>query len=554
MAEPHSAVPAWVAAADDVPALAFVVREWARMSALPGAWYDAGLAETIVDLWPKIFRHTEGRWAGKPFHLTPWQAAIVRLLVGWKNVEGFRVYRRLLLWVARKNGKTEFLAALSLLFFICDGEMGGQAYAFASTEKQAKVVFDKCKVMLAFSDRLKGKVQVYKKSLYVPELIAKYEVLSGRAEGKHGLSASVMAGDEMHEWPDEGLYTTLHQSIAARDQPIELLASTAGRRGVGYGWEMWETSLKIADARIEDHSTLVVIFAAPQDADFRDESVWHLANPNLGISPRLDYLRAEAEQAKDNPRRELNFRRYHLNQWTEAIVRWLPLAKWDACTVDASSWRDLPSRLAGRRAWGGLDLSSTRDVTAWVLLFEPTEDDRRWTIVPRFFVPTDTVQERSKRDRVPYDTWERDRALTATDGNVVDQDFVKAQILADSSRYQILGIGYDPWQAMKLALELTGEGAPMVEVRQGIPTLGEPCKRLEAMVYGGEIEHGGHPMLRWMAGNVAIRMDSNANFKPDRAKSSEKIDGIAGTLNALVLAIRDHDGTVITGGDSVVVV
>jgi phage terminase large subunit-like protein len=554
MADTTSAVPAWVEAAAADPALAWVGREWARMSAVPGAWYDDDVVAAVLDVWPKLFRHTEGRWAGRPFHLVPWQEAIVALLVGWKGRDGFRVYRRLLLWVGRKNGKTEFVAALSLLFFVGDGEMGGQGYAFASTEKQAKVVFDKAKVMIGLSEGLKKSVQVFKKSLFAPALWAKYEVLSGRAEGKHGMSASVIAGDEMHEWPDEGLYTTLHQSIAARDQPIELLASTAGTRGRGYGWELWEESLAIADGGLPDPSTLVVIFAAPQDADFTDESVWHLANPNLGISPKLEYLRSEAERAKDNPRRENIFRRYHLNQWTEQVVRWLPLAKWDACTADASSWRRLHNRLVGRACWGGLDLSSTRDVTAWVLVFPPIEDDPDWIILPRFFAPADTIEERTRRDRIPYDKWSKTEALIRTDGNVVDQDAVKRQILEDSAIYQIQGIGYDPWNATKLALELQSEGSPMVQVRQGIPTLGEPCKFFETLVFAGKIEHGGHPVLRWMAGNVSVKIDSNGNFKPDKSKSSEKIDGIAGTLNALVLAINDMDTTVITGGDTVVVV
>ena len=554
MAETTSTVPGWVEAAATDTALAFVAREWARLSAIPGAWYDDALAEAIAEAWPRLFRHTEGRWAGRPFVLAPWQGAIVRLLVGWRNAEGFRVYRRLLLWVARKNGKTEFIAALSLLFWICDGEMGGQAYAFASTEKQARVVFDKCKVMIGLSDGLKKSVQVFKKSIFAPALWAKYEVLSGRAEGKHGLSASVMAGDEMHEWPNEGLYTTLHQSIAARDQPIELLASTAGRRGHGYGWDMWEESLAIAEGRIHDPSTLVVIFAAPQEADYRDESVWRCANPNLGISPKLDYLRAEVEKAKGNPRLENNFRRYHLNQWTEGVVRWLPLPKWDACTVDAASWRRMHNRLAGRACWGGLDLSSTRDVTAWVLVFPPIEDDPDWLVLPRLFVPADAIEDRSKRDRVPYDKWFKDGALIATDGNVVDQDEIKRHILADASTFQIQGLAYDPWNATKLALELQSEGVPMVQVRQGIPTLGEPAKFLEQLVFSGQLDHGGHPVLRWMAGNVSVKMDSNGNFKPDKSKSSEKIDGIAATLNALVLAVNDQETTVVTGGDSVVVV
>lgn len=544
-----AALPAWVLTAREDPALAFVERAWTRAAATPGAWYDEALAEAIVALWPRYFRHTEGRWAGKPFHLRPWQAAIVRLLVGWRNADGFRLFRRLMLWIGRKNGKTEFIAALSLLFFVFDGEMGGQAFAMASNEKQARIVFEKAKTMVALSPKFKGRVQAFKKSLFVPELWARFEVLSGKAEGKHGLSASVIAGDEMHEWPTEDLYNALHQSIGARDQPIELLGSTAGYKGRGYGWQLWEECQAIASGAIEDATTLVVIFAADPDDDWTEETVWRKANPNLGISPKLDYLRAEFAKARNNPRRENAFRRYHLNQWVENAVRWFPLEVWDRCTAAPGSWKTLAERLAGRPCFGGLDLSSTRDITALVWVFPPLEDGERWTILPRFFAPADTIEERSRQDRVPYDLWRAEGALIATEGNVVDQDAVKAQLLADSALFAVEGVGYDPWNATKLATELLDEGTPLVVVRQGIPTLGEPSKLLERLVFQGLVEHGGHPVLRWMAGNVAVKQDNNANFKPDKAKSSEKIDGISGAVNALAVHVHREEDETVTGAD-----
>jgi phage terminase large subunit-like protein len=538
--------PAWLETVAGDGAFDWARRAWDVAAAIDGNWFDHALADTVVALWPIYFRHTEGRWAGKPFVLAQWQEIIVRLLTGWKNAEGFRHFRRLLLWVARKNGKSEFMAALALLFWICDGEQGGQAYCFARNEKQAKVVFEKAKTMVRKSADLVAAVTLKKREMWHAELGAKFELLSGTAEGKHGLSASVVVGDEAHECIDDTMYTTLHQSTAARDQPMELIGSTAGHKNRGWGWTLWEECRAILEGRISQPSSLVAIFAAPVDARIDDEQAWVSANPNLGISPKLDYLREECAKAKENPRLENDFRRYHLNQWTEQIVRWIPLSKWDACASDRESWKTLRARLRGRSCFGGLDLSSTRDITALVWLFPPVPDDPKWSILPRFFVPKDTIVERSKADRVGYDDWARighngGPPLETTDGNVVDQDAIFDAILADGREFNVVHLGYDPWNATQLALRLQDENVPVVAMRQGIQTLGEPSKEFERLIYAGLIEHGGHPVLRWMVGNVAIRMDSNGNFKPDKQKSSEKIDGVVATIEALGLAIANDN-------------
>jgi phage terminase large subunit-like protein len=383
MDAPIAQRPAWV---DSYP---WATRAWDVAAATPGNWFDAALADKVIRIWPTWFCHTEGRWAGKPFILALWQEIIVRLLVGWRNAEGFRHFRRMILWVARKNGKSEFMAALALLFFVCDGEMGGQAYNFARNEKQANVIFKKAKAMIAKSPALRECLKATKRTIFHAELNALWELLAGNAEGKHGLSASVIVGDEAHECADDSMYTTLHQSTAARDQPIELIGSTAGHKNRGWGWALWEECRAVLEGRLLQPETLVVVFAAAADAKIDDEKAWIAANPNLGISPKLEYLRAECAKAKDNPRLENNFRRYHLNQWTDQVTRWIPLVKWDACVVDTEAWKTLRAKLQGRSCYGALDLSSVRDVTALVWLFPPIEGEEKWTVVCRFFVPED---------------------------------------------------------------------------------------------------------------------------------------------------------------------
>lgn len=529
--------PAWVEGFGDAPAFAFVRQHWFRAAAVPGAWFDAQLADDVVAVWPTWFRHTEGRWAGKPFNLLPWQAAIVRLLVGWKTDEGFRLFRRLFLWVGRKNGKTEFLAALADLFWICDREMGGQAYAIARNENQAKIVFEKAKTMVRLSPVFAERVQAFKKSLYLPELWARFEVLSGAAEGKHGLSASVIVGDEMHEWPDGNLYTTVHQSIAARDQPIELYGSTSGFKGRNYGWVLWQECQSIEAGGLDDPTTLVVIFAADPEDDWTDEAVWMKANPNLGISPKLEYLRAECRKAQDSPRLENDFRRYHLNMWTEQVVRWLSLVRWDACAPAADAWKTYPAALRGRRCFGGLDLSSVSDLTALLWVFPPESEGEAWKLVVRLWCPGESIALRARRDRVPYDLWAASGAILRTDGDVVDYAVIERQVAADAEVFDVQGLAIDRWNATGTAIRLREDGCNVVMFGQGFASMSAPSKELERLVIAGSLDHGGHPVLRWMVGHVAIRTDDAGNVKPTKERSADKIDGIVAAIMGLGLAI-----------------
>jgi phage terminase large subunit-like protein len=565
--------PKWITkAADDLgwdwPRIA-----WRRASHVPGAWFDSSKAEAVVALWPKVFRLTEDRFWGKPFHLAFWQEVTVRLLVGWKApVEVLdpethktcfvhvRLFRRLMLWVPRKNGKSEFLAALGLLFFALEGVVGGQAYVFGRDEKQGKIVLDKMKAIVAQEPRLAKSIRALNKSLWIPEKRAGCVLLSGKAEGKHGRSPTVSMGDEMHEWQSLELATTIRQGMGARLQPIELFASTAGLKSAKVGYELFDESRRILAGPIEppandndeghgiyDPTTLVVMFAAAEEDDWTDEAVWRKINPNLGVSPTIDFLRREARLAKDNPRAESHFRRYHLNQWVEQISRWIPTKKWDACASDKAAWKRYDQELRGCRCYGGFDVSSTVDITALVWWFLPEDDDDKVRLVARFWVPEENIEKRSKRDRVAYDRWLKIGAIEATPGDYVDQSYLQAAIHEGLAAYDVQKIGFDPWNATKLCTDLQRDGVEadrLVEVRQGIPSLGEASKDFERLVYAGRLDHGGHPVLRWMIDNAMIRFDRNMNFRPDKERSREKIDGViaAITANATLLAEPAPEG------------
>jgi phage terminase large subunit-like protein len=519
-------------------------------------WFDQRAADAAARFFPQYLRFTEGEWAGRPFELQPWEEHdIIRPLFGWKREDGTRRYRRCYVWLPRKNGKTELAAGVALLVLIGDGEKGGQVFSIAKDHDQASIVFNKATTMVQWSDLLSKHLTCFKRSIFCQELMARFEPLSGNPQGKHGLNMSGLVGDEIHEWPDDRLYTFVHQSAASRRQPLEFLISTAGERK-GYGWEAWQYCQKLLAGEIDDPETLVVVYAADPEDDWLDEATWRKANPNLGVSVKLEYLRAEAQKARELPRLENDFKRYHLNIWTEQAVRWLPLEAWDECGLAVPTvlearpawqrnerWRDLPELVQGRRAAAGLDLSSTTDLTALVWVFPPEEEGGRWIIVPRFFIPEARIPERVRRDRVPYDQWVKMGAMIATPGNVVDYAYVKHQLFRDAEAFGCTAVAIDRWNATQIATEIRDEGLNAVLFGQGYASMSAPTKELERLVVARLLDHGGHPVLRWCAGNVAVDTDPAGNIKPAKDKSTERIDGIVATIMGIgVLMTQEPEG------------
>jgi phage terminase large subunit-like protein len=520
-------------------------------------WFDKEAADAAVAFFPRYLRHTEGEWAGRPFVLADWEDRdIIRPAFGWKRRDGTRRYRRVIVWIPRKNGKTELAAGVSIIGLIGDGEMGGQGFSIATDKNQASLVFDKATTMVGLSDDLRDHLECFKPSIYCPALNASFKPLSGRPRGKHGLSASVIVGDEVHEWDTDELYTFVHQSTAARRQPLEFLISTAGKKS-GFGWELWEECQRILGGESSDEETLVVVYAADPEDDWTAEATWRKANPNLGVSPKLEYIRAECEKAKDSPRLENQFKNYHLNIWTEQAVRWISLDTWDQCGLEDPEaevvrndqrrivndrWRAFEQQLLTRRCFAGLDLSSTTDLTAWVLVFPPLEEGGRWIWLPRVFMPIDNVELRVRRDKAPYDLWIKGGALIGTPGNVTDYGRLKAQIYADAERFKIEQIAIDRWNATQLANDLQEEGLPVTLFGQGFASMSAPAKEFERQVLGREIDHGGHPTLRWCAGNVAAETDAAENIKPSKDKSTERIDPIVAGIMGLGIAMAAERG------------
>ncbi len=487
--------------------------------------------------------HTKGPFALQSFNLRPWQTKIVRQLFKVRK-DGKRQYRTCLLMLPRKNGKSEIAAALAIYFLLFDGEIGAEVYSAAADKEQASLVFNVAAQMIRNDPELAGQCEIIdsQKRIVHRKSGSFYRAISAEAYSKHGFNASVVIYDELHAAPDGELWDVLRTSQGARDQPLMLAISTAGFDRHSVLWKIYSHAKKVAENPALDPTFLPILYEAPVDADWTDEKVWKAANPALGDFRSLEEMRALANQAQQMPSDENTFRRLYLNQWTEQAERWISMNVWDGCkgAVDRESLR-------GRPCFAGLDLASTRDVTAFVLVFP--DEDGGYDVLPYFWVPYDTMGERVKRDGAPYDQWYRDGFVKVTDGNVCDYDVIRQQIRELAEEFDIREIAYDRWGATQLVTQMQADGANCVPLGQGFASMSAPTKELEKLILSGQIRHGGHPVLRWMVGNVAVEQDPAGNIKPSKKKSTEKIDGVVALVMALDRATREAQLTSVYDAD-----
>lgn len=501
--------------------------------------FDPAAADLACEFFPRFLRHSIGELAGRGFSLELWQSSrIIRPLFGWmrKDEDGQwrRKYRCVWVEIPRKNGKSTLAAGIGLKLTFSDHEPGAEVYSTAADRDQASVVFGAAKGMRDADNELRRRSIAYKRAIVVPALGASYRVLSAGAETKHGLNGHGIINDEVHAHKTRDLYDTMHTSQGARRQPVEFNITTAGYDRNSIAWELHDYALKVESGIVQDDQFLSVIYAATVEDEWTDPLVWAKANPNLGVSVSLEYLRKECERAQQVPGYENTFKRLYLNIWTEQSSRWLPMEAWDACS-GAEGPRELEAQVVRRPAWGGLDLSSTSDLTAFML--DVPLDGGRHAWIARFWMPKDNIRKRVERDRVPYDVWVREGWIKATEGNVVDYDIVRADINVLAEFFEIREIAIDRWNATQISTQLQGDGFTVAQFGQGYASMSAPAKELEKLVLGKMLAHGGHPVLRWMASNVAVTQDAAGNLKPAKDKSGEKIDGVVAGIMGLARAL-----------------
>lgn len=502
--------------------------------------YDKDAADYAV-MFIESLCHTKGTWAGKPFELIDWQEQIIRDLFGVLKPNGYRQFNTAYIEIPKKQGKSELAAAVALLLLCGDGEERAEVYGCAADRNQAKIVFDVAVDMVRFCPALSKRVKILesqKKITYLPTN-SSYQVLSADVANKHGFNTHGVIFDELHTQPNRKLFDVMLQGSGdARMQPLYFLITTAGNDTNSICYEVHQKAIDIAEGRKVDPTFYSVIYGAAEDEDWTDPKVWKKANPSLGITVGIDKVKAACESAQQNPSEENAFRQLRLNQWVKQSVRWMPMDKWDACAFPVSE-----DDLEGRICYGGLDLSSTTDITAFVLVFPPLDEEDKYYILPYFWIPEETLDLRVRRDHVPYDLWERQGTLMTTEGNVVHYGYIEKFIERLGEKFNIREIAFDRWGAVQMVQNLEGMGFTVVPFGQGFKDMSPPTKELMKLVLEEKIAHGGHPVLRWMMDNIFIRTDPAGNIKADKEKSTEKIDGAIATIMGLDRAIRCGNDT-----------
>lgn len=474
-------------------------------------------------------KHSKGEWAGQSFVLSPWQKFVIGCVFGWLKEDGTRRFNTAYVEIARKNGKSTLLAGVGLYLFMADDEAGAEVYSSATKKDQAKIVWSESERMVKASPHLRSKVGIFKNNLHIAGTASKFEPLGADSTTLDGLNAHGNLVDELHAHRDRGVWDVLVTSMGARRQPLTFAITTAGTyEPESIGWELHDHAVKVMEGALEDDSFFAYVAAIDkEDEDWTDPAIWPKANPNYGVSVKPEYMARMCQDAINKPSFTNTFLRLHLDRWTQQVHRWISMEKWNAITAAVD-----PEALRGRECWAAIDLSQKLDITAAALVFP--DGAGGYDLLLRCWCPEATILERSRKDRVPYDAWVRDGWMMATPGEVIDYDFIRADLNRLAEEYDIREVGFDPWNAQQLATQLQeGDGFTMVAMRQGYATMSEPSKEFERLVVSGKLRHGGNPVLRWMASNVAKTEDAAGNIKPDKEKSREKIDGVVAVIMAV---------------------
>lgn len=504
---------------------------------LPTSHYDKKKADRAVTFIENLC-HTKGKWAGTPFWLLPWQEQLIRDIFGIVKPDGNRQFRTAFVEICKKVGKSELAAAVALYLLYADNEPSAEVYGAAADRQQASIVFDVAKQMVEMSPALmkRSKLMGATKRIVNYGNAGYYQVLSAEVGGKHGFSVSGLVFDEIHTQPNRQLYDVLTKgSSDARQNPLHFIITTAGNDRHSIAYELHTKAVDILEGRRVDPTFYPVVYGLKDDDDWEDEANWYKVNPSLGYTVDIERLRDAYREAKQNPADKVTFKWLRCNMWVSSTVAWIP----DAIYMRGNESIEAAS-LEGRDCYAGLDLSSTGDITALVLIFPPRGKNEKYVLLPYFWIPEETIPRRVKANSVPYDIWEKQGYIMATEGNVIHYNFIEKFIMDLAEKYHILEIAVDRWNATQMIQNLEGEGFTIIPFGQGFSSMSAPTKEFYRLLMEGRIIHGGNPVLRWMAGNVVIDTDPAGNIKVTKAKSKEKIDGIVAAIMALDRCIRQE--------------
>lgn len=540
------------------------------------------LAQAAIDFFPdSLILDNE-----KPFVLAPPQQFVVGSLFGWLDTLGNRRYRVAYIEMGKGSGKSPMVAGIGLYGLAIEGPQAAEIYSAAVSREQAKIVFSDATRMAETSPVLAETIDCKVTGLSVEETYSSFKPVSSEHRGLDGKRVYMALIDEIHEHPSGMVVDKMRAGTKGQENALIIEITNSGYDRHSVCWQHHDLSTRILTGAIQNDAWFAYVctldscaacyaagFAQPKDDcedcdDWKDPTTWEKANPLLGVSISERYLREQVQEAVQMPSKQNIVKRLNFCLWTEQNVRWMPMDAWDACDLAALGprpWLRPDFALRGRPCYAGLDMASTVDLAALVLLFPPRTPEESFEILPFFWIPEDTVKLRLERDSMDYQPWIDAGWLHTTEGNVIDQAVIRAAIsgahifedvsptqaqgMADwltahgypseglGTLFSIQEIAIDPWNAGGMLTQLTGDGFAVLEYRQGFFSMNSPTKELFKLILSQGVNHGGNPILRWMASNVSVRTDPAGNEKPDKEKSSEKIDGIVALIMALGRAI-----------------
>jgi phage terminase large subunit-like protein len=494
------------------------------------AYFDEEAANHAVDWIESRIVFYEGPFAGHPFKMQHWQRRIVREVFGWKRADGTRLIRMVYIEVPRKNGKSTFAAALALYLAYADGEPAPQVYFAAADREQASIAYNIARTFLQQDPDMASDAIIYNsnKRILFPEQHGEIRALSSDTKKLYGLNLHGLVFDELMAQPNRTMWDALTTAQGAREQPLIIAITTAGWDRNSVAFEQREYARQVAGGTFEDPTFLGVIYSCDEDADWTDPDVWRSATPALGATVDLDYYAKKCNQAQGQPSAQNAFRTLLLCQWVGQTNRVIPMADWDACPDDDGDTTGA--------AFGGMDLSSTTDLTAIALDFPQPDGSHLW--LRRIFMPSDNLRERGLKDRAPYETWADQGLIELTPGNVIDYAYIRAAWRDWAEQYDIRDIGYDRWNSSQLVRELEEDGFLMVKVGQGHVGMNAAAKEVCRLAADHKLLTRGDPVLRWMADNAEGVFDPAGNLKFDKRRSAARIDGLVAGTMALDGAMR----------------
>lgn len=493
-------------------------------NALDKGWYfDKKAAMRAINFIERL-KHTKGEWAGQRFRLEPWQQFVLWNIFGWKLADGTRRFRYAYIEIARKNGKTALSAGVGLYMLFADGEARPEVYSAATVKDQAKICFADAVEIVKATD-LKNYLTPFRNSIVYELKGGTFKPLSSDYGTHDGLNPSCGIIDEFHAHRDSGMFDVIKSAFGARKQPLMFIITTAGFNKAGACYAYRENVIKVLRGVNEDDSLFGIIYTLDKKEEWENPKMWIKSNPNLGVSLSVDYLADQVRDAKNRPEAVRNVMTKNVNLWVDAERTWILDEAWMKCVGTMS-----PADLKGCACWGGLDLSNVSDITAYVLIFH--ENDR-FQLLPFFWIPEEKMLEKVRKENINYGKWVAGGHVTVTPGNVIDYDFVKADILRIVADYDLRSSAYDRWNSSQTIIDLQNEGMVFNPFGQGYGSMSAPTKEFEKLVLTEKIEHFGNPVLRWMLSSTVTKTDPAGNIKPDKEKSVQKIDGIVGSIMAL---------------------